>query len=111
MKQFCLQHTKITVKFHEQLQHDLISDVLHDKLDAVICYDLALRRYPFDTTVLQQPRPYAIVLAAPPLSKHKTVSLHALSGEGFVLFDVPDSRKYFDSNFTDLSYQQTSAFA
>ncbi len=92
----------VSLDIFEKLQADLVSDLKTGDLDIAILYDLGLNPAELDWQILAEPKPYILLNADHPYAGRKTVSLHELAQEPYILFDAPDSREYFHSFFADL---------
>ncbi|EBA18584.1 transcriptional regulator, LysR family protein [Roseobacter sp. SK209-2-6] len=93
------QAPDVVLNLSEMLQEELTTALQENELDLAILYDLGLDARLFNIHPLAEPQPYLIVPQGHPLAGQDRVSIRALDGEDFVLFDAPQSREYFHAQF------------
>lgn len=88
----------IAVNLEEGNQQDIVEGLLSGRLELALSYAYALPEEILGEHLIELP-PYAIVSADHPFAGRDSVSLHELSGEPFILLDLPHSREYFFNLF------------
>lgn len=92
----------VTIDVTETLQGDIIEGLAQGDLDTAILYDLNLNPEQLDWDVIARSKPYILLAAEHPLAYRKSVSLHELADDPYILFDAANSREYFYSIFSGL---------
>jgi DNA-binding transcriptional LysR family regulator len=98
---FCARYPAIDVSFREGDQDELQRAMLDGHIELALTYDLQLSNR-FETEVLLELSPYALVPAGHRLAKRKAISLHNIVSEPCVLLDLPISRVYLPFIFGTL---------
>ena len=70
------------------------------QIEIAVTFDLALQSG-FSSSVLATPQPRAVLSPDDPLALERSISLHDLCTRPFVLMDLPHTRDYFHSLFSD----------
>lgn len=109
MSRFLATHSGISFRIREANQEDLLLDLRSGLLDMALTYDLELTGDIQFQPLLSLP-PFAILPKSHRLAASKTVSLEELSGEPYVMLDLPHSREYFSSLFDVLGARPVPAF-
>jgi len=109
ISRFLATHSGISFRIHEANQQDVLRDLRSGLLDMALTYDLHLADDIQFVPLLNLP-PYAILPKAHRLAARKTVSLEDLSGEPYVMLDLPHSREYFSSLFDVLGVRPVPSF-
>jgi DNA-binding transcriptional LysR family regulator len=100
----------VVVEAQEMLQQDLTTALLKNELDLAIMYDLGLDGSALSLQPLASAPPYLIVPSDHKLAGQKKISICALDGEAFILFDAPQSREYFYDIFARFGISPNIAF-
>ncbi len=109
ISRFLATHSGISFRIHEANQQDVLRDLRSGLLDMALTYDLHLADDIQFVPLLNLP-PYAILPKGHRLAARKTVSLEDLSGEPYVMLDLPHSREYFSSLFDVLGVRPVPSF-
>jgi DNA-binding transcriptional LysR family regulator len=109
MSRFLATHSGISFRIREANQEDLLLDLRSGLLDMALTYDLDLTGDIQFQPLLSLP-PFAILPKSHRLAAGKTISLEELSGEPYVMLDLPHSREYFSSLFDVLGARPVPAF-
>jgi DNA-binding transcriptional LysR family regulator len=97
---FTEQYPLAQVRFVEGDHQTLLSAMCDGTLDCVLTYDLRIDRE-LDFQALVDLPPYALLPAQHRLAKKKQINLADLCDEPMVLLDLPVSREYFLSLFSE----------
>lgn len=89
------QAPDIALEVSERLQGELTDAIREKDLDLAILYDLGLDKEEIACQELAAVAPYLIVPPGHRLSRMRSVSIHEIAEEDYVLFDAPQSREYF----------------
>jgi DNA-binding transcriptional LysR family regulator len=109
MSRFLATHSGITFRIREANQEELLLDLRSGLLDMALTYDLDLADDIQFVPLLVLP-PYPILPKTHRLATRKTISLEDLSGEPYVMLDLPHSREYFSSLFDSFGARPVAAF-
>jgi DNA-binding transcriptional LysR family regulator len=97
---FHKHYPNIQVNILDLDQHDILSGLAAGRVELAVTLNLALQSGLSASTLATLP-PLAILPPEDPLAQEEFVSLHDLSTRPFVLMDLPHTRDYFHSLFTD----------
>jgi DNA-binding transcriptional LysR family regulator len=109
ISRFLATHSGINFRIREANQENLLQDLRSGLLDMALTYDLDLTDDIQFAPLFTLP-PFAILPKNHRLASAKTVSLEDLSGEPYVMLDLPHSREYFSSLFDVLDTRPVAAF-
>jgi DNA-binding transcriptional LysR family regulator len=109
ISRFLATHSGISFRIREAHQEDLLMDLRSGLLDMALTYELDLTDDIQFVPLFSLP-PFAILPRKHRLATAKTVSLEDLSGEPYVMLDLPHSREYFFSLFDVLGTRPMVAF-
>jgi DNA-binding transcriptional LysR family regulator len=109
MSRFLATHSGISFRIREANQEDLLLDLRSGLLDMALTYDLDLTGDIQFQPLLSLP-PFAILPKSHRLAAGKTISLEELSGEPYVMLDLPHSREYFAALFDAVGSRPVPAF-
>lgn len=98
LSRFAQLHPRVDVSMQEGDQQELIDMLLSGRIELALAYSFALTDEVIAHQLAELP-PFVIVSAQHPLARRRSISLRELSGEPFVLLDLPYSRDYFFSLF------------
>jgi DNA-binding transcriptional LysR family regulator len=91
---FQKQHPKARLLLEEGAQEQLIAGLHSGQYDLVLLYKLDMTD-DLKVTELAILKPYVLLNANHPLARKKSVSLHDLANQPFILLDILPSRTYF----------------
>jgi len=94
------QYPDVSVRVVEGDQTQLLHHLATGEVDLLLTYDFDLPPT-LSVDVVAEVPPYALLPAMHPLAHRAEVSLADLATEPMILLDVPPSRTYFPSLFTD----------
>ncbi|OWW21648.1 LysR family transcriptional regulator [Noviherbaspirillum denitrificans] len=94
MRTFIELYPDVKLKIVEGDTEELVSQVERGMLDLAIIYDMGLLRE-LAITPLGQQSPYVLLPATHKLARQPSLRVSNLSGEPFILIDLPHSRDYF----------------
>ena len=109
ISRFLATHSGISFRIHEAHQEGLLLDLRSGLLDMALTYELDLTDDIQFLPLFSLP-PFAILPRKHRLAAAKTVSLEDLSGEPYVMLDLPHSREYFFSLFEVFGKRPVAAF-
>lgn len=109
ISRFLATHSGISFRIREAHQEDLLLDLRSGLLDLALTYELDLSDDIQFVPLFSLP-PFVILPRKHRLATAKTVSLEDLSGEPYVMLDLPHSREYFFSLFDVLGTRPVVAF-
>jgi DNA-binding transcriptional LysR family regulator len=109
ISRFLATHSGISFRIREAHQEDLLLDLRSGFLDMALTYELDLTDDIQFVPLFSLP-PFVILPRKHRLATAKTVSLEDLSGEPYVMLDLPHSREYFFSLFDVLGTRPVVAF-
>lgn len=94
MRTFIELYPEVKLRVVEGDTEELVSKVERGMLDLAIIYDMGLLRE-LTISPLGQQSPYVLLPAGHRLANHPALQVKELSGEPFILIDLPHSRDYF----------------
>jgi len=97
---YARSYPEVSLRVVEGDQAQLLHHLTTKDVDLLLSYDFDLPDTLVAEVIAEVP-PYALLPALHPLAEQPEVSLSDLAGEPMVLLDVPPSRTYFPSLFTD----------
>jgi len=97
---FQKKHPNIQVNLLDLDQHAILSGLTTGKVELAITFNLALQSGLSASTLASLP-PYALLPPEDPLAEESTVSIHDIATRPFILMDLPHTRDYFHSLFSD----------
>lgn len=95
---------KVDLQMIEGNQQELMSKLHSAEIDVALTYDLQLEK-DVHFEVLSQLPPHAIVSEFHPLAQQLVTTIEALAPEPMVLLDLPQSRDYFMSIFSQFGVE------
>ncbi len=95
---FMQSHAGVEVNVSEGNQAELLSHLKKGAIDLALTYNLQLES-DITFTPLVELEPYVLLAAEHPLASRRSLTLHELAEEKFILLDLPLSDSYFLSLF------------
>ena len=97
---FHSRYPGIQVNLRDMDQHEILGGLATGQIEMAITFDLALQGG-FSSAVVATLPPRAVLPVEDPLSADDAVSIHDLATRPFVLMDLPHTRDYFHSHFSN----------
>lgn len=109
ISRFVEDHTAITFRTTEAHQDVLLDGLRDGSLDIALTYSLDITDSITFTPLLSLP-PYVILPKTHRLARARKVSLYDLTGEPYVMLDLPHSREYFSALFDAVGTRPAASF-
>ena len=114
IKSYSELYPDVSIESYELQQDEIFEYLATGKIDMAITYDMALGDKKFEKETLIELPTYVLLNSEHACAQLKSISLHTLEGEPYVMFEGPSSRDYFEGRLKGqgvvpkVSYQATS---
>jgi len=108
---FSKHHPGIHVHLRDGEQKELLYGLHNGRFDLLIFYAHELDKNINTEALLPPQQPYVLLAKDHPLAHKQAISLHEIVNEPMILLDVPPSRNYFLSVFTEYGLKPTILFS